>query len=91
MFSSKFTAASAVTSEDIDMSRRRKAEEVTASPISGFHDEERLQARTNLIPHVPDYSGPTAAAAASEGWHRQLFGRGESRNQSLTSYNEALK
>ena len=30
---------------------------------------------TNLIPRVPDYPGPTSTL--DEGWHRQLFGRGE--------------
>ena len=76
----KFLAASTVTIEDIDISRKRTIG-ATASPATHFRGGGRGgEAGTNLTPHVPDYSGPTATL--EEGWHRQLFGRGK-----LTSSN----
>jgi hypothetical protein len=85
----KNLVASAVTVKDIDSSRKKKRNRGRTKKDDDAHNvndvavhaqtvvptgvEDMTGPHTDVVPHVPDYSGPAAATAAE---HRQLFGRG---------------
>ena len=69
----KTAAVGCVVSRDVGAGGGEKETSAVTGEDIDIARKRRIGA-TDLIPRVPDYSGPTATL---EGWHRQLFGRGK--------------